>query len=212
MVPSFDSAAARRALLWGLVAIVLGLTALGGVMALRGASSLVGRVTGPPAPPRITQQVVVDRLETVAKLVASEMTLRDVVTYQQTRFGSTKRALLVVTGRVSAGIDLAQGSDVSIDSTSRTITVTLPPAQVLGVDVLDVTTYDERAGLFNPFRPEDRDAIQRLVRAKLVTAARESGILLHADRSADRVLTELLARDGYSVKIVRPMVVSKPTG
>jgi hypothetical protein len=212
MVPCSDSSAARRVLLWGLVAIVLLLTALGGVMALRGASSLVGRVTGPPAPPRITQQLVVDRLQTVAKLVASEMTLRDVVTYQQTRFGSTKRALLVVTGRVSAGIDLAQGSDVSIDSTSRTITVTLPPAQVLGVDVLDVTTYDERAGLFNPFRPEDRDAIQRLVRAKLVTAARESGILLHADRSADRVLTELLARDGYSVKIVRPMVVSKPTG
>jgi hypothetical protein len=212
MVPCSDSSAARRVLLWGLVAIVLLLTALGGVMALRGASSLVGRVTGPPPPPRITQQLVVDRLQTVAKLVASEMTLRDVVTYQQTRFGSTKRALLVVTGRVSAGIDLAQGSDVSIDSTSRTITVTLPPAQVLGVDVLDVTTYDERAGLFNPFRPEDRDAIQRLVRAKLVTAARESGILLHADRSADRVLTELLARDGYSVKIVRPMVVSKPTG
>jgi hypothetical protein len=212
MVPCSDSSAARRVLLWGLVAIVLLLTALGGVMALRGASSLVGRVTGPPAPPRITQQLVVDRLQTVAKLVASEMTLRDVVTYQQTRFGSTKRALLVVTGRVSAGIDLAQGSDVSIDSTSHTITVTLPPAQVLGVDVLDVTTYDERAGLFNPFRPEDRDAIQRLVRAKLVTAARESGILLHADRSADRVLTELLARDGYSVKIVRPMVVSKPTG
>jgi DNA-binding FadR family transcriptional regulator len=78
--------------------------------------------------------------------------------------------------------------------------------------VLDVTTYDERAGLINPVRPEDRDAIQRLVRAKLVTAAQESGILVHADRSADRVLTELLARDGYSVKIVRPMVVDKPRG
>jgi hypothetical protein len=212
MMATWDRSAARRVLLWGLIAIVLALTALGGLMALRGASGLLGRVAGPPAPPRITQQLVVDRLQTVAKLVASEMTLRDVVTYQQTRFGSTKRALLVVTGRVSAGIDLAQGSDVSIDSSSRTITVTLPPAQVLGVDVLDVTTYDERAGLLNPFRPEDRDAIQRLVRAKLVTAARESGILLHADRSADRVLTELLARDGYTVKIVRPMVVNKPTG
>ena len=211
MTPS-DRNAARRVVLWGLVAIVLVLTALGGVMTLRGVSGLVGRVTGPPAPPRITQQLVVDRLQTVAKLVASEMTLRDVVTYQQTRFGSTKRALLVVTGRVSAGIDLTQGSDVRIDSSSHSITVTLPPAQVLGVDVLDGTTYDEHAGLINPFRPEDRDAIQRLVRAKLVTAARESGILVHADRSADRVLTELLARDGYSVKIVRPIVVNKPTG
>jgi len=212
MAFSSDSAVARRILLWGLVAIVLLMTVLAGISVVRRTSGLLGRVTGPPVPPRITQQLVVDRLQTVAKLVASEMTLRDVVTYQQTRFGSTKRALLVVTGRVSAGIDLSQGSNVSIDSSSRTITVTLPPAQVLGVDVLDVTTYDERAGLLNPFRPEDRDAIQRLVRAKLVTAASESGILVHADRSADRVLTELLARDGYAVKIVRPMVVHKPTG
>jgi hypothetical protein len=211
MVPS-DSSAARRVLLWGLVAIVLVLTALAGITAVRQTNGLLGRMAGPPAPPRITQQFVVDRLQTVAKLVASEMTLRDVVTYQQTRFGSTKRALLVVTGRVSAGIDLAQGSDVSIDSSSRTITVTLPPAQVLGVDILDVTTYDERAGLLNPFRPEDRDAMHRLVREKLITAARASGILVHEDRSADRVLTELLAQDGYAVKIVRPMVVNRPTG
>ena len=207
-----DRSAARRVLLWGLVAIVLALFALAGITTVRHTSGLLGRVAGPPAPPRITQALVVERLQTVAKLVASEMTLRDVVTYEQTRWGSTKRALLVVTGRVSAGIDLAQGSDVSIDSSTRTITVTLPPAQVLGVDVLDVKTYDEHAGLLNPFRPEDRDAIHRLVREKLVTAARESGILIHADRSADRVLTELLTRDGYTVKIVRPMVVNKPTG
>ena len=184
MNPSPDSPAARRVLLWGLVAIVVVLTAFAGITAVRRTSGFLGRITGPPAPPRITQQLVVDRLQTVAKLVASEMTLRDVVTYEQTHWGSTKRALLVVTGRVSAGIDLAQGSSVSIDSSTRTITVTLPPAQVLGVDV----------------------------RAKLVTAARESGILIHADRSADRVLTELLAQDGYTVKIVRPMVLNKPTG
>jgi Protein of unknown function (DUF4230) len=207
-----DRIAARRVLIWGFVAIVLVLTTVAGVMAVRGASGLVERVTGPPEPPRITQALVVERLQTVAKLVASEMTLRDVVTYQQTRFGSTKRALLVVTGRVSAGIDLEHGSNVSIDSVTRTITVTLPPAQVLGVDVLDVTTYDERAGLLNPFRPEDRDAMHRLVREKLVSAAQESGILVHADRSADRALTALLTQDGYTVKIVRPMVVKQPTG
>jgi hypothetical protein len=207
-----DRSAARRVLIWGLVAIVLLFTTVAGIVAVRGASGLVGRVAGPPAPPRITQALVVDRLQTVAKLVASEMTLRDVVSYQQTRFGSTKRALLVVTGRVSAGIDLEHGSNVSIDSVTRTITVTLPPAQVLGVDILDVTTYDERAGLLNPFRPEDRDTIHRLVREKLISAAQESGILVHADRSADRALTVLLTQDGYTVKIVRPMVVNKPTG
>jgi hypothetical protein len=82
----------------------------------------------------------------------------------------------------------------------------------MSVDVQNVTTYDERAGLLNPFRPEDRDAIQRMVRAQLETAARQSGILAHADHSAARVLTELLARDGYRVEIVRPVIQHRPTG
>jgi hypothetical protein len=211
-MPLLERSAARRTLIWGLVVIVLVLTAVAGTIAIRRATGVFGSIGGPPAPPIISQQLVVDRLQTVAKLVATEMTLRDVVSYQQTRYGSTKRALLVVTGRVSAGIDLEKGAEIRIDSTARKITVSLPPAQVLSVDVLNVTTYDERAGLLNPFRPEDRDAIQRMVREKLIVTARESGILLHADRSADRALTALLAQDGYTVEIVRPMIVNKPTG
>ena len=211
-MPLLARSASRRTLIWGLVVIVLVLTTIAGVMVLRRVTGAFGRIGGPPAPPVITQQLVVDRLQTVAKLVATEMTLRDVVSYEQTRFGSTKRALLVVTGRVSAGIDLEKGAEIRIDSTARRITVSLPPAQVLSVDILNVTTYDERAGLLNPFRPEDRDAIQRLVRDKLIVTSQESGILTHADRSADRALTALLAQDGYTVEIVRPMVVNKPTG
>jgi hypothetical protein len=191
----------RRAILWGVVALLAVLIASATALTVARARSAVGRVFGPPAPPTITQRTVVQQLQSVAKLVATEMTLRDVVTYEQTRFASTKRALLVVTGRVSAGIDLEHGAGVRIDSTTRTITISLPPAQITSIDVLEVKTYDERAGLLNPFRPEDRDRIQQLVRAQLGTAARESGILAHADQSAARMLTELLARDGYTVKI-----------
>lgn len=209
--PESPSRSPRRYIVGGIVALLLGLIASIAVSVGR-TRSAVGRVFGPPAPPTITQQVVVERLQSVAKLVATEMTLRDVVVYEQSRFGSKKRALLVVTGRVAAGIDLRQGADVRIDSAARRITIALPPAQVLSVDVLDVTTYDERAGLLNPFRPADRDAIQRMVRAQLGTAAKSSGILAHADQSAARVLTELLARDGYQVEIVRPMVEHRPTG
>src|SRR5438309_9267259 len=140
MAPS-DHIAARRALVWGLVVLVLVFTAVAGVSALRHTASIYDRLTGTREPPRISQQLIVDRLQTVAKLVATEMTLRDVVSYQQTRFGSTKRALLVVTGRVSAGIDLEHGTEVRIDSTAHKIVVSLPPAQILSVDVLDVKTY-----------------------------------------------------------------------
>ena len=200
-----------RALRWGLVVGTLAMLLLVGILVLRSASGAIGR-WGQPAEPRITQQTVVERLREVAKLVATEMTLRDVVIYEQTRFASTKRVLLVVTGKVSAGIDLERGTEVRIDSADKRITLTLPPAQILSVDVLNVTTYDERAGLLNPFRPEDRDLIQRRIRVQLMEAARQSGILQHADQSAAKVLTELLARDGYTVEIKRPIVVRTPVG
>lgn len=202
----------RSALRWAIAAVVVVLVLLVPVLLVRTASNaLLGRF-GQPSEPRITQQTVVERLREVAKLVATEMTLRDVVIYEQTRLMSTKKVLLVVTGKVSAGIDMEHGTEVRIDSTDKRITVTLPPAQILSVDVLNVTTYDERAGLLNPFTPEDRDLIQRRIRGQLMAAARQSGILEHADQSAAKVLTELLARDGYTVEIRRPLVVNQPTG
>jgi hypothetical protein len=101
---------------------------------------------------------------------------------------------------------------VRIDSSTKRIIVSLPPAQVMGVDVINMTTYDEQAGLWNPFTAEDRDVIQGRIRSQFLTAARQSGILQHADESANRVLTDLLTRDGYTVEIKRPMVIVKPTG
>jgi len=202
--------AQRRALTWGVVAIAL--LAAGTIMVLaarRMASGIAG--AGRPRPPVVTHDVAVERLRAVARLVSSEMTLRDVVTYRQTRYGSTKQTLLVVTARVTAGIDLQSGARVRIDSVGRRITVTLPRARIFGVDVVSVRTYDERAGLLNPFRPQDRDAIQQRTRAQLMIAAQQSGILEHADESAATLLRSLLAQDGYTVTIDRPITLEQPT-
>ena len=192
----------RRVLTWGLVAIALAAALSLAVMGVRRAAGALADL-GEPAPPQITQEAVVERLREVARLVSSEMTVRDVVTYRQTRFGSTKQTLLVVTARVSAGIDLEKGTNIEIDSAARQITVTVPPAEIMSLDVVNVRTYDESAGLLNPFRPADRDLIQRRIRAQLVATANQSGLLEHADRSAATILRELLAREGYTVEIRR---------
>jgi uncharacterized protein DUF4230 len=162
--------------------------------------------------PQITHDVVVDQLRDVAKVVSTEMTLRDVVIFQHTRFGSTKRALLVVTGKVLAGIDLKKGTDVKIDHAARKITIALPPAEILAVDVVNVRTYDESAGLLNPFTTEDRDAMQRRVRLTLVEAGQQSGLLSNADRSARQMLQELFSRDGYAVEVTTPVRLEAPKG
>jgi len=199
-----------RSILWLAFAAVLVLViGFGAAIAQRAATfSLLPK----SEPPRVTHDLVVQQLQDVAKLVSTEMTLRDVVVYDATRYGFAKRALLVVTGKVSAGIDLGAATDVKIDQDARRIRITLPRARVLAVEVLDVRTYDESAGLFNPFRPEDRDAIQRQVRHQLYTAGEQSGLLNHADSSAARVLNELLGRDGYTVEIVRSAALTPSTG
>jgi hypothetical protein len=204
------SSAQRRVVTWGVIAFVLAIGAAVSIALLRRAAG--GVLFGRRSEPQITQQVVVERLREVAKLVATEMTLRDVVTYEQTEWRSTKRTLLVVTARVAAGIDLARNTDVSIDSAAKRITISLPPAQIMSIDIVNVTTYDEHAGLWNAFRAEDRDVIQQRIRTQLMVAARQSGILEHADQSAARVLSELLSRDGYTVEIRRPPVQLAPTG
>lgn len=149
----------------------------------------------------VSHDVVVSQLRAVAKLVSSEATVRDVVAYENTWYGSTKHSLVVVTGRLTAGIDLGDSSDVSIDSKAKKIKIVIPPAKLMGVEVLDMKTYDERGGLWNPFRPSDRDAIQRQVRAQLVAAGQQTELLRHANTSAIQMLQLLLAKDGYTVDV-----------
>ena len=149
----------------------------------------------------VTHDLVVDRMRTVAKLVSSETTVRDVVIYQNTRYGSTKRTLVVVTGRLLAGINLESNPSVRIDSRTKRIGIELPPAELLGVEVIDLKTYDERAGLWNPFTPADRDSVQHQVRAQLVRAGNDTQLLEHANRSAIELLRTLLAQDGYQVDV-----------
>ena len=55
--------------------------------------------------------------------------------------------------------DLDQGTEVRVNHDAKVVHVLLPPAAVLGVEVTDLKTYDEQRGLWNPFRPADRDTI-----------------------------------------------------
>jgi hypothetical protein len=149
----------------------------------------------------VTHSLVVERLRSVAQLVTSETTVRDVVTFEDTRLGSTKRSLVVATARVTAGIDLDPPPQIRIDSARRHVEVVLPPARVLGIEVTELKTYDEQRGLWNPFRPSDRDAIFREARAQLGRSAEELGLAAHAQSSARSLLGALINAEGYTATI-----------
>jgi hypothetical protein len=154
---------------------------------------------------KITNDVVIQQIRAVAKLVSSEATVRDVIVYENTWYGSTKRSLVVVTGRLLAGIDLRDNPDVAIDHAAKKITVRIPPAKLIAVEIRDMRTYDERGGLWNPFTPDDREAIQRQARTQLTAAGNQMEILRHANESAVELIRVLLAKDGYTVDAaIRP--------
>ena len=150
------------------------------------------------------------RLESVGKLVTSEAGLRDIVVYRDTRLGSTKKSLVVVTGKALVGIDLKHGATVAIDEPARTIRLTVPHARLIAVDVISLKTYDESRGLWNWFRPEDRDEIFGLARDQLRVAAGDMAVLEHAEQSARTLLGALFAADGYKVDVVFSPVIAPP--
>jgi len=169
--------------------------------ALAGAGFMLRDGFVPRSHTTITESVVIERLESVAKLVTTEAMVRDVVTYENTWLGSTKRSLVIATGKTLVGLDLTVPPRISIRAADRHITVNLPHARLLGVDILELRTYDERRGLWNAFHPADRDTIYQLARRQLASAARDLAVVTHAEESARRFLTSLFATDGYTVEV-----------
>jgi len=150
----------------------------------------------------VSHSLVVERVQKVAKLVSSETTLRDVIIYEDTWYGSTKRSLVVVTGKVLAGIDLKGNSPVQIDEKARRITITLPQPGILGIEITEMQTYDEQRGLWNPFNASDRDALFQRAREQLEKTSRELKITETARQSARELLESMFSSNGYTVEVV----------
>jgi hypothetical protein len=184
------------------VPAILAIVALIALLWLAGrAANPVGRFLPGRGTTTVDHGVIVERTEAVARLVTSETVLRDVVVYQNRLLGSTKRSLVVVTGKVLSGFDLDRGTEVQVDHDARVVRVVLPPAAVLAVEVTDLKTYDEQRGLWNPFRPADRDTIFRLAREQLVRSAGEIELARHTEESARRLLKALVSADGYTTEV-----------
>ena len=157
---------------------------------------------GPVSRTTVSHSLVMGQIQSVAKLISTETVMRDVVVYEDTWYGSTKRSLVVVTARVLAGIDLAKNPEVAIDEASHRIRILLPAAEILAVDVENYQTYDESRGLWNPFAPLDRDRIYQQARQKFVESANQSKVIEHANQGAKRLLEAMFTKDGFTAEVI----------
>ena len=196
MTNTSDRRESRRPRFWIMAGIVVVVCVI--VLALLWFTS---RFSIQPNNTTVNNSVIVDRVQKVAKLVSSETTLRDVVIYEDTWYGSTKRSLVVVTGKVLAGINLDIGSSVQIDEKAKRITIELPQPQILGIEITEMKTYDEQRGLWNPFNAADRDALFQNAREQLEKTSRDLKITETTRESARELLEGMFASNGYSVEV-----------
>jgi hypothetical protein len=184
-----------------LVAALLVLLLAFAYAAVRRQAGVIGDLLGGRERTSVSHSMIVDKVRAVAKLVTSETTIRDVVVYKNTWYGSTKQSLVVVTGRLLAGIDMEHGADVKVDDEAKRIEITLPKAGIMALEISDMQTYDERGGLWNPFTPADRDNILRLARGQIMRSATSLNVTAHAEKSAADLLTSLFSTDGYTASV-----------
>ena len=184
-----------------LVAALLVLLLTFAYAAVRRQADVIGDLLGGRERTSVSHSMIVDKVRAVAKLVTSETTIRDVVVYKNTWYGSTKQSLVVVTGRLLAGIDMEHGADVKVDDAAKRIEITLPKAGIMALEISDMQTYDERGGLWNPFTPADRDNILRLARGQIMRSATSLNVTAHAEKSAADLLTSLFSTDGYTASV-----------
>ena len=182
---------------WILTAVI-GLLAIAAFFLLQRAARIPALVNNQT---NITHSLVIEKAQSVAKLVSSETTLRDVIVYEDSWYGSTKRSLVVVTGKLLAGINLERGADVKIDAAAKKIKISLPNASIMAVDITEMKTYDEQRGLWNPFAPADRDKIFQQARQQIEESGKQGKLLEHANQSAKQLLETMFTRDGYTAEV-----------
>ena len=189
----------KRASLFALaLGLALGLAVglfLPGVQSSLFPSGSVSRVFDPPS--------VVAQIRNLSQLVTVKYTIQKAIALEEQKvpFG-TERLMLFVQAEVAAGLDLSHLRDDDIKvQRDGAILVSLPPADITGVEIDDKLTrvWDRSITWWTPWVPYNQD-LERQARLEarnaVEKAARDMGILNQARSNAETVIRGLLMSAG----------------
>jgi hypothetical protein len=165
-------------------------------MLLVAAAFLIGgwltyRYFVPQSRPVEDATVLLEKIETVAKLITVEGQFSEIYNYSEYQGYFTmlwdKKVLVRVRATVSAGYDLEQ-LNISADPVTKTIHMSaLPEPEILSIDhTLDY--YDISEGFFTSFTPEDYNRINQRAKDLIRDQALKSNLLPSARQQADDIL------------------------
>ncbi len=156
-------------------------------------------LTALATPTLVSGAVLVEKLAGASDLTTAVYTMETVIDQGLDRtlagvvIGRTK-LLYVAHGEVRAGVDLARLRPDDVRVTGDTITIRLPPPEILDkkIDVEKSYVYDLDQSLLGPVDPDMQSRAERYALDKIVRGACEEGILAEANRRAETVVRGLL--------------------
>jgi len=144
--------------------------------------------------PDIKQQILLERIKKVAKLVTVEGDYSNIHEYKNFYWADisilNKKAILKVKAKVSVGYDM-QKMTWKIDSVNKVIYVSnMPQPEIIAIDH-SVQYYDMKEGMFNPFKESDLTDMNIVIKQKLRDET-EKGPLMQKAREEGLEQLELI--------------------
>jgi hypothetical protein len=152
----------------------------------------------------ISRPTVIASIQRLARLESVVYTMDKVVEGDRSSqylpdFLTGDKLLLVVHGQAVAGVDLRQVQASGVEIDGRSVTITMPAAELLSVSLDNSKTrvYSRLTGLLVPTDPNLESETREKAEADLRQSALDSGILTTAEGNARATLTTLLHSLGF---------------
>ncbi|WP_129628322.1 DUF4230 domain-containing protein [Candidatus Oscillochloris fontis] len=168
-----------------------------------------------PTPVIQSGTAVVRRIQQLSRLETTRYTVEQVIDVRQEssipwigNWVASDALLLIAHGEVIAGIDLSQLSEnaITISPDGRTITLQLPPAQILSaiLDNSKTRVYSRDRGWLAPENNNLETLARQEAEQRILQAACEDGVLIRATEAAEVALQKFLGLLDYDQVLVVP--------
>ncbi len=152
-----------------------------------------------------TSPVVVEGIQKLDQLATVRWTESVVVTKESEgnslqRFLAGEKVLLVATGEVEAGVNLANLGSEDVEVEGEKVTIRLPEPEILSSSLDEEKTgvYDRDQGLLR-LRPDDAlvEEARRDAEREITDSAQKNGILEHARKNAEEGIRAFVTTLGF---------------
>ena len=182
-------------------------------LALMAGSFIMGAVlTHQESEPVITADLLGQQLRDIQELSTVEYHYTNMGRFENQKdfYGwkvpfTTKSFIVAYDGVIKAGVDL---SEMKIEVSGKTITVTMPEAKVLSheMDEESLEVYDETHNIFNPIEIEDYTQFTADQKESIEARALDNGLLTSAAQRAENIVRGLIealpGMEEYTLTIV----------